>query len=269
MNSPTPTAAIQMTRNASDPEGNVSRALDLTRQAIERHHARLIVLPEAVKAYRVAGRTDLAETIPGPTVERFMELSADAQSVIVVGLIEREGERLYNSAAVLDGGRCVGVCRKTHLHTSDVTDDHEPNVFTPGDRLGLFDTSIGRVGVMICHDGAYVEVPRVLVLEGADVLAWPMSSQRHGGFKERFYAETNLVPIVTANICHGEGLGNSSIVDDAGEVLALARGPNEVVSASVDLEGLASKRGKGFGREAVLRMRRPELYRRLLDPPRE
>lgn len=259
-------AAVQMPRTPSRKR-NLHTACELVEEAAFKLRARLVVLPEAFADYWRGDNPEAAEPVPGPSTERLLELSSFYHIVVVAPLIERreDVEGFSNSAAVIDDGHLVAVVRKTHLHTSHDPTGHEPDLFVPGDELEPVDTSAGRIGVMICHDGAFVEVPRVLVLKGAQVLAWPMSSSTHRGYKERFHAEMNVVPVVTSSIAHPGGHGNSSVVDDRGEVLALARGETQTVAASIDLHRPAHARAQGIGREGVIRLRRPELYGVLTD----
>ena len=142
----------------------------------------LLVLPElatsgyylrdAAEARRVAIRADDG---------RLKDWAAllPATSVAVLGFAELDGERVYNSAAVLTSGGVRSVYRKTHLW------DAEKEVFEPGSAPPeLLDTPVGRLGVLICYDLEFPEMPRRLALAGADVLAvptnWPLVPRPEG-----------------------------------------------------------------------------------------
>jgi N-carbamoylputrescine amidase len=117
---------------------------------------------------------DLAEPIPGPSTERLGTLANDLGVVIVASLFERRAPGLYhNTAVVLDSdGRLAGVYRKMHI--PDDPGYYEKFYFTPGD-LGFepIDTSVGRLGVLVCWDQWYPEAARLMALAGAEVLLYP------------------------------------------------------------------------------------------------
>jgi N-carbamoylputrescine amidase len=117
---------------------------------------------------------DLAETIPGPSTERLGALAKKHGVVIVGSLFERRAAGLYhNTAVVLESdGRLVGKYRKMHI--PDDPGFYEKFYFTPGD-LGFepIDTSVGRLGVLVCWDQWYPEAARLMALAGADLLLYP------------------------------------------------------------------------------------------------
>ena len=117
---------------------------------------------------------DLAETIPGPSTERLGQLAADPGIVIVASLFERRAAGLYHNTAVVleaDGG-IAGRYRKMHI--PDDPGFYEKFYFTPGD-LGFkpVDTSVGRLGVLVCWDQWYPEAARLMALAGAEILLYP------------------------------------------------------------------------------------------------
>ncbi len=117
---------------------------------------------------------DLAEPIPGPSTAFFGELAKQLQVVIVTSLFERRAPGLYhNTAVVLDkDGSIAGKYRKMHI--PDDPAYYEKFYFTPGD-IGFkpIDTSIGRLGVLICWDQWYPEAARLMALQGAELLIYP------------------------------------------------------------------------------------------------
>lgn len=117
---------------------------------------------------------DLAETIPGPTTARLGVLASELGVVIVGSLFERRAPGLYhNTAVVLDrDGRLAGIYRKMHI--PDDPGYYEKFYFTPGD-LGFqpIDTTLGRLGVMVCWDQWYPEAARLMALAGAEILLFP------------------------------------------------------------------------------------------------
>ncbi|MFL5759422.1 MAG: nitrilase-related carbon-nitrogen hydrolase [Thermomicrobiales bacterium] len=135
--------------------------------------ADLIVFPELTLSGLVRDRIgdeQIAETIPGKATKRLTQIAAANGTYLVVGLIERADETLYNSAVLVGPEGVVGTYRKLHLSPTD-------QVWSaPGD-LGLptFDTHIGRIGLQIGHDVNFPEAARCLALDGADLIAWPSS----------------------------------------------------------------------------------------------
>ena len=119
-------------------------------------------------------RFDLAEEIPGPTTNKFVELARTLNIVLVLPVFERRTVGIFhNSAVVIDRtGEILGVYRKTHI--PDDPQFFEKYYFTPGD-LGyrVFETSVARIGVLICWDQWYPEAARLTALAGAEVLFYP------------------------------------------------------------------------------------------------
>lgn len=120
-----------------------------------------------------------AESVPGPTVERFSALAAELGTVVVLPVYEEEQPGVqYNTAAVIDAdGRYLGKYRKTHI--PHVRGFWEKFYFRPGN-LGypVFDTAVGRVGVYICYDRHFPEGWRALGLNGAEIVLNPSATSR-------------------------------------------------------------------------------------------
>ena len=117
---------------------------------------------------------DMAETIPGPSTERFSALAKECGVVIVTSLFEKRAPGLYhNTAVVLEkDGSIAGIYRKMHI--PDDPAYYEKFYFTPGD-LGFepVNTSAGKLGVLVCWDQWYPEAARIMALKGADLLIYP------------------------------------------------------------------------------------------------
>jgi predicted amidohydrolase len=133
--------------------------------------ADLVVLPETLTYYH-SGKAyvDCAEPIPGPSTEYFGELAKQHNLYIVAGLVEREGHIVYNVAALVGPeGSLVGKYRKVTLPRSEIESGA-----TPGDDYPVFETRVGKIGMMVCYDGFFPEVARELSNRGAEVIAWPV-----------------------------------------------------------------------------------------------
>lgn len=141
--------------------------------AITDADADLLVLPEFfATGYQFASQEEvsgLSESIPnGDTTERLSELSRQKGIYLVAGLPERDRDRFFNSAVLSGPDGFIGVYRKTHLFFE------EKLYFSPGDTgFKVWDTKIGRIGIMICFDWFFPEAMRALALMGADIITHP------------------------------------------------------------------------------------------------
>ena len=111
---------------------------------------------------------EVYEGIDGPTVRRFAETAKRWRMHVVAGLYLTEGGRACNCAVLFDGeGEIVGVHRKAHLPAG------EERQITPGSRLDVFDTRLGRIGMLVCWDLQFPEAARIQALKGAELIAVP------------------------------------------------------------------------------------------------
>jgi len=164
--------------NTGDTQNNISRLLEGIRD-LARRGANLIVLQELHNSLYFCqvenvNNFDLAEPIPGPSTELFGRIAKELGVVIVTSLFERRAPGLYhNTAVVLEkDGSIAGIYRKMHI--PDDPAYYEKFYFTPGD-LGFhpIQTSVGRLGVMVCWDQWYPEAARLMALQGAELLIYP------------------------------------------------------------------------------------------------
>ena len=206
---------------------------------------------------------DLAESIPGPSTERLGALAKRHGIVLVASLFERRGAGLYhNTAVVLErDGSLAGKFRKMHI--PDDPGFNEKFYFTPGD-LGFhpIDTSVGRLGVLVCWDQWYPEGARLMALAGAELLLYPTAigwdrnddqaekdRQRDAWIlSHRGHAVANGLPVLSCNrvgfeaspIEGAPGIdfwGSSHVLGPQGEFLAQASSDApEVLLAQVDLQ---------------------------------
>ena len=204
---------------------------------------------------------DLAETIPGPSTNFFAELAKKHKLVIVTSLFERRAAGLYhNTAVVIDSdGSIAGKYRKMHI--PDDPGFYEKFYFTPGD-LGFtpIQTSLGKLGVLVCWDQWYPEAARLMALAGAELLIYPTAigwdrtdnedeQQRQLGawqLVQRGHAVANGLPVLVCNRVGFEASptdgdpgiefwGNSFIAGPQGELLAKADIDATVLTAEVSL----------------------------------
>jgi len=179
---------VQMAMS-DDPQANLDKAADKIQQAAALG-AQVICLPELFRSPYFCQREDaalfdLAEPIPGPSVERLAPLASRLGVALVVPVFEKRAVGLYhNSLVVIDAdGRTAGTYRKMHI--PDDPCYYEKFYFTPGD-LGFraFDTRFGRVGTLICWDQWYPEAARITALQGAGILFYPTAIGWHPGEKD-------------------------------------------------------------------------------------
>ena len=157
---------------------------------------------------------DLAEPIPGPSTERFGALARELGIVLVLSLFERRAPGLYhNTAVVLEkDGSIAGTYRKMHI--PDDPGYYEKFYFTPGDKgFQPIQTSVGKLGVLVCWDQWYPEAARLMALAGAELLiyptaiggvstdeAWEQERQRQAWqLVQRGHSVANGLPVVTVN----------------------------------------------------------------------
>ncbi|CAI8789262.1 N-carbamoyl-D-amino acid hydrolase [compost metagenome] len=171
-----PTSPVRVAVVQFDPQvgiencdANLCRSLELALEAVT-GGANLIVLPELCSTgYFFSNRQDAfehAQLIPGgPSAQLWIDFASKHSVYIVAGLAERDGMRLFNTSILVGPDGFIGKYRKAHLWNL------EKLWFTPGD-LGfpVFDTPIGRIGMLICWDIWFPEVPRILSQQGADII---------------------------------------------------------------------------------------------------
>jgi N-carbamoylputrescine amidase len=253
------------------PADNIARAVERIHQAADRG-ASLVCLQELFRSQYFCqsedpARFDLAEPVPGPASDTISQVARDRGVVVVTPLFERRAAGLYhNSAAVIDAnGEVTGIYRKMHI--PDDPAYYEKYYFTPGD-LGFraFDTSVGRIGVLICWDQWYPEAARLTALQGANILLYPTAIGWHPHEKEAYgetqrdswrtiqrgHAIANGVYVAAANrVGHeapdgGPGIefwGSSFLSDPQGVLIASASdNAEEILIGEVDLKHMEEVR---------------------------
>ena len=171
------TALLQESDRGST-EANLAAIEDGLREAAERR-VRLVLLQELHNGPYFCQSEDVeaferAEPIPGPGSERVGALAAELGLVVVASLFERRAAGLYHNTAVVFDGEAGMVGRYRKMHIPDDPGFYEKFYFTPGD-LGFtpIDTSVGRLGVLVCWDQWYPEAARLMALAGAELLLYP------------------------------------------------------------------------------------------------
>ncbi len=191
----------------------------------------LVVLGETVPAVGVSMRPhETAEVIPGPMTNYFAGLARQHAVHVVVSLYERDAHLVYNTAVLIDDqGNLVGKYRKVCLPHAEVE-----NGIAPGDEYPVFDTRLGKIGMMICYDGFFPDVARELTNGGAEVIAWPVWGCNPLLAQAR--ACENHVYIVSSTYMQPkDGWMISAIFDPFGAPIAQADQWGTITFADVDL----------------------------------
>jgi len=265
-------AAVQTNPKLMSPGENLEGIINAAREA-EANRAKLIVFPEcALTGYIFHSREEAlpyAETIPGPSTEKLSSLCKELQVYAIFGLLEKEGDKLFNVAAFIGPEGLIGKYRKNHLPFMGID-----RFVDRGDKpFEVYQTPIGNVGIEICYDIMFPENSRVMVLKGADILAVPTNFPQGRGEMITEHVVTtraieNRVYVVTANRIgneRGNGFsGMSKIVSGSWDTLALASpDKEEIIYAEVDLDVVRRKRDiimPGQHETDFIKDRRPELY---------
>jgi N-carbamoylputrescine amidase len=271
--------AVIQQKNSTDLQANLDHSLALIRDAANQG-AELVMLQELHRSLYFCQTEDttvfdLAETIPGPSTDTLGALARELGIVIVGSLFEKRATGLYhNTAVVLEkDGSLAGIYRKMHI--PDDPGFYEKFYFTPGDadfndgRSGFspIETSVGKLGLLVCWDQWYPEAARLMALAGADLLLYPTAigwdPSDDDGEKQRqlnawitiqrAHGIANGLPVLVANRTgfeqspQGDGgiqfWGNSFICGPQGEFLAQADSDSEqVLHAEVDMQRSESVR---------------------------
>lgn len=287
MNNTVCVAAIQM-RCSRNVEENICHAEEKIRKA-RALGAQIILLPELFeRQYFCQERRydyyDFAKTVEeNDAICHFKQVAKELEVVLPISFYEKDGNRLYNSIAVIDAdGSVLGVYRKTHI-----PDDHyyqEKFYFSPGNTgFKVWKTRYGVIGIGICWDQWFPETARSLAVNGAEILFYPTAigsepilecdSMPHWRRCMQGHSAANLVPVVAANRiglesvepCEENGgqtssltfYGSSFMTDGTGELLqGASRDQEEILIQTYDLEALRKDR-LSWG---LFRDRRPECY---------
>ena len=274
--SATVVACAQLEPRLDDAAGNIVRTCEALHTAADQG-AQVIVLPElASSGYAFADRAEAlaaAEPVDGASVTAWAEVAEKRGLIVVAGFCERgPGDAIHNSAVLIDPSGVRAVYRKAHLW------DRERLIFDSGDAAPpVVDTTLGRIGVMICYDLEFPEWVRIAALDGAQLLCaptnWPDAPRPAGeraGEVLRVMADAGMNRMFIA-VCDRVGaergvewVGGSVIVDPDGWPLAGGDASTEerIVIAHCRLD--EAKRKSVGGLSDIHADRRPALYSGIL-----
>ena len=287
------TVGLIQAKAHKEPSENLSRTLTKAEQAAK-DGAQIICTQELFLTEYFCQSEDhskfeLAEPIPGPTTMAFQQLAKRYKVVLIVSIFEKRGSGVYhNSAAIINtDGSLLGVYRKTHIPDDPLY--YEKFYFTPGD-LGFksWETTFGKIGVLICWDQWYPEAARLTAMQGAEIIFYPTAIGWHPSEKNKYgkrqhnswetiqrshaiangcyVASVNRVGHEATNNTDGiDFWGQSFIADTSGELIKKAALDETTLICDLDLSKVDTTRTHW----PFLRDRRIDAYsditKRLLD----
>jgi predicted amidohydrolase len=258
-------------------ESNVDAAIQIIRREMAKEPFDLVVLPELFTCgYCSQELSSISETSDGPTSRKFAAVSAELDVLIGYGFTESSGKKLvYDSWILIEPDGKRHVYRKTHLHpTAAGGKTNERELFLPGESLGPFVTRLGAIGVMICYDGCFVEVPRVLALKGADFILWP---SRSGGYLagQSLPHVRSLDNAIATVLVEGGQTGPylpmqcwSAAYSESGSRVISQKNDSAVFRVTIDINaGTQMRASVDAGAHSLYHPRRPELYAAIAQKP--
>ncbi len=223
-------ASVHYMPKGKSPRENCEEFAPLIAEAGKKK-ADLVVLGETVQSVGIAGPPqDTAEAIPGPSTNYFGEQAKTNNVHIALSVYERDRHLIYNTAVLLGpDGRLIGKYRKVCLPHGEA----EKGV-APGHDYPVFETSFGKVGLMVCYDGFFPEVARELTNNGAEVIAWPVWGCNPLLAKARA-CENHVYVVSSTFMSPKDGWMISAVFDQTGQPIASAENWGTVTVADVDL----------------------------------
>lgn len=270
-------AAAQIEVTPLDCKANLLRHREALDEITSAGEVDLVVFPELASSGFVVGLEnanyrdfvgqylDTAETIPGTYTDSLAELAREYRVYIVSGILEAHPSipsALYNSVVLVGPAGLVGVYRKVHVVRE------EKHYFFAGDKIEVFPTELGNIGMLICADNSFPEMARLLALKGAEIICVPYARVNGVGADPGFYHSLNSCRAFENNCfvvsCNRTGVehgvvfeGRSCICGPGGEFLARSDSDTEEMLIA---ELAAERLGQARMRYARFRDRRPDLY---------
>lgn len=277
-------ACVQIAIAPNDVGANIKKSIMWLEKAVSEHEAELVVFPETVTTGYETNLTpeelwDLVDEAPGRITHDIQAAAKNLGVHVVWPTYRRAGERgaVYNSAILIGpDGEIIGIYDKTHPAPWERIDGG--GWVQVGTRADVFETALGTIGMIICYDGDFPELSRLLAVKGAEIIVRASALQRS---YEIWYitnaarAYDNHVYVVASNLvgpdaCDNYGFGHSMIINPIAWRLAQARGTEEIVSARLDPDPM---RYITFGSKSLqtfdhLEDRNLQLYEEILKEAR-
>ena len=245
-------ACVQIAITPNDVDANIAKGITWLEKAVSEYEADLVVFPETVTTGYETGLNadelwDLVDEAPGRITQAIQEKARDLGVHVVWPSYRRAGDRgmVYNSAILITPtGEIAGVYDKTHPAPWERTDGGGWAMV--GQRADVFKTSLGDIGMIICYDGDFPELSRLLAVKGAEIIIRVSALQRSFDIwyiTNAARAYDNHVYLVACNLVGPDasgnfGFGHSMIVNPIAWRLAQARGTEEIIAAKLDPDPL-------------------------------
>jgi len=277
-------AAVQMKTSWLNGKANLANMLTFVDKVCDEKPTDLIVFPELCNTGYVKGNVAdfnnnfirAAEPVPGQTTDALGQAASDRHVHIVVGLAQLHPSipaTLYNSVVLInDEGEISGVHHKMHIPVE------EKYYFYPGSTKEVFETKLGKIGLLVCYDSEFPELARILSLKGAEILigvfnwGWPVGKYGPGRLSrmaasralenQNYFIACDKVGMEDANVFYG----NSTIAGPDGEImvesLPMHDSEESVIRAILTDEAIVRERAQN----TTFLNRRPDMYGELVEP---
>jgi predicted amidohydrolase len=245
-------ACVQIAITPNEVQANVEKGILWLEKAVREYQAELVVFPETVTTgYETKlgpeELWDLVDEAPGRITEAVQAAAKDLRVHVVWPSYRRGGERgvVYNSAVLIGpDGEIIGIYDKTHPAPWERTDGG--GWVEVGTRADVFKTSLGDIGMIICYDGDFPELSRLLAVKGAEIIVRVSALQRSYDIwyiTNAARAYDNHVYLLGSNLIGPDaggnyGFGHSMILNPIAWRLAQARGTEEIIAATLDPDPL-------------------------------
>ncbi len=241
-------AAVQIAVKPNDVKYNTEKVCHWMELAKKDHEAELVVFPETITTGFTPNMDidqfyDIIGAVPGYETEAVAQAAKKLGVHVVLPMYEKGSEKgiVYNSSVLIgDSGDILGIYRKTHPFPTERKEGG--GWTTPGTEAPVVDTKLGKIGMIICYDGDFPELSRVLALNGAEIITRPAALLRSYDIWELTNlarAYDNHVYMIAVNSIGPDAannyyFGNSMIVSPIAQKLAQARGTEEIISVKLD-----------------------------------
>jgi len=241
-------AAVQIAVKSNDVNYNLEKICFWLKTAVKEHNAELVVFPESITTGFAPGMPpeefyDLLNYIPGPETDQIGALARELKVHVILPMYEKGKEKnvIMNSSILInDEGEIAGIYRKTHPFPTERLGGG--GWTTPGKEAIVVDTKLGKIGMIICYDGDFPELSRVLAIQGAEIITRPSALLRSfeiWDMTNKARAYDNHVYVIAVNSVGADAennyyFGSSMIISPIAQKLAQARGTEEIISAKLD-----------------------------------
>ncbi len=241
-------ACIQIAVEPNEIQHNIDKCCHWLEKAVKEYEAELVVFPESITTgftpnMPIEAFYEMLQPIPGGHTEKIQKLAKELGVHVVLPLYERSEEKnvvLNSSILIDDRGQILANYRKTHPFPTERLGGG--GWTTPGNSTVVVDTKLGKIGMIICYDGDFPELSRVLALKGAEIITRPSALLRSYEIWEimnKARAYDNHVYMLATNAVGPDAGGNyyfghSMIISPIAQTLALARGTEEIIAAKLD-----------------------------------